>query len=75
MYKNEECDLSFPWELEVCSVKNRFTLVGTGKPPGQMESKDLLLQKFNAIALLRLLRVRIDVVLKEGVDALTKLKN
>ncbi|KAL4591294.1 hypothetical protein LXL04_004252 [Taraxacum kok-saghyz] len=42
--------------------------IGIGKPPGQMDPKAFLLQKFNATA-----QQRIDVGLKEGVDALKKL--
>ncbi|XP_010519662.1 PREDICTED: peptidyl-tRNA hydrolase, mitochondrial isoform X2 [Tarenaya hassleriana] len=39
--------------------------VGIGRPPGQMDPKAFLLQKFNAPA-----RERIDTALAEGVDAL-----
>lgn len=39
--------------------------IGIGRPPGQMDPKAFLLQKFNAGA-----RERIDTALKEGVDAL-----
>ncbi|KAK6119877.1 hypothetical protein DH2020_046378 [Rehmannia glutinosa] len=39
--------------------------VGIGRPPGQMDPKAFLLQKFNARA-----RERIDAALPEGVDAL-----
>ncbi|KAK4791164.1 hypothetical protein SAY86_031577 [Trapa natans] len=39
--------------------------IGIGKPPGQMDPKAFLLQKFNATA-----RERIDTALKEGVGAL-----
>ncbi|XP_022890656.1 peptidyl-tRNA hydrolase, mitochondrial isoform X2 [Olea europaea var. sylvestris] len=39
--------------------------IGIGKPPGQMDPKAFLLQKFNATA-----RERIDAALQEGVDAL-----
>ncbi|KAF5182424.1 Peptidyl-trna hydrolase protein [Thalictrum thalictroides] len=42
--------------------------IGIGRPPGQMDPKAFLLQKFNATA-----RERIDVALKEGVGALTLL--
>ncbi|KAI3708371.1 hypothetical protein L2E82_37539 [Cichorium intybus] len=42
--------------------------IGIGKPPGQMDPKAFLLQKFNATA-----QERIDVGLKEGVDALKEL--
>lgn len=39
--------------------------IGIGRPPGQMDPKAFLLQKFNATA-----RERIDVALQEGVTAL-----
>ncbi|XP_075499692.1 peptidyl-tRNA hydrolase, mitochondrial [Primulina tabacum] len=39
--------------------------IGIGRPPGQMDPKAFLLQKFNAKA-----RERIDVALEEGVDVL-----
>ncbi|KAL3745153.1 hypothetical protein ACJRO7_014289 [Eucalyptus globulus] len=39
--------------------------IGIGRPPGQMDPKAFLLQKFNQTA-----RERIDVALQEGVDAL-----
>ncbi|PKI35343.1 peptidyl-tRNA hydrolase, mitochondrial isoform X1 [Punica granatum] len=39
--------------------------IGIGRPPGQMDPKAFLLQKFNATA-----RGRIDVALQEGVGAL-----
>ncbi|GAB4824869.1 hypothetical protein Ancab_007737 [Ancistrocladus abbreviatus] len=39
--------------------------IGIGRPPGQMDPKAFLLQKFNAVA-----RERIDAALKEGVDVL-----
>ncbi|KAI5675095.1 hypothetical protein M9H77_06045 [Catharanthus roseus] len=39
--------------------------IGIGRPPGQMDPKAFLLQKFNASA-----RERIDAALGEGVDAL-----
>ncbi|KAK4773556.1 hypothetical protein SAY87_028575 [Trapa incisa] len=39
--------------------------IGIGRPPGQMDPKAFLLQKFNATA-----RDRIDTALKEGVGAL-----
>ncbi|KAL0389818.1 UNVERIFIED_CONTAM: Peptidyl-tRNA hydrolase, mitochondrial [Sesamum calycinum] len=39
--------------------------IGIGRPPGQMDPKAFLLQKFNARA-----RGRIDAALQEGVDAL-----
>ncbi|KAK6925774.1 Peptidyl-tRNA hydrolase [Dillenia turbinata] len=39
--------------------------IGIGRPPGQMDPKAFLLQKFNAIA-----RERIDAALPEGVRAL-----
>ncbi|BAT89305.1 Peptidyl-tRNA hydrolase [Vigna angularis] len=39
--------------------------IGIGSPPGQMDPKAFLLQKFNLIA-----RQRIDEALQEGVDAL-----
>ncbi|WRX24929.1 Peptidyl-tRNA hydrolase - like 3 [Theobroma cacao] len=39
--------------------------IGIGRPPGQMDPKAFLLQKFNASA-----RERIDTALQEGVDAL-----
>lgn len=39
--------------------------IGIGRPPGQMDPKAFLLQKFNASA-----RERIDAALEEGVDAL-----
>ncbi|KAI5384993.1 peptidyl-tRNA hydrolase, mitochondrial isoform X1 [Lathyrus oleraceus] len=39
--------------------------IGIGKPPGQMDPKAFLLQKFNVAA-----RQRIDEALHEGVDAL-----
>ncbi|CAI9774473.1 unnamed protein product [Fraxinus pennsylvanica] len=39
--------------------------IGIGKPPGQMDPKAFLLQKFNATA-----QERIDAALQEGVDAL-----
>ncbi|KAK7247137.1 hypothetical protein RIF29_42014 [Crotalaria pallida] len=39
--------------------------IGIGKPPGQMDPKAFLLQKFNVTA-----RQRIDEALQEGVDAL-----
>ncbi|KAL0417418.1 UNVERIFIED_CONTAM: Peptidyl-tRNA hydrolase, mitochondrial [Sesamum radiatum] len=39
--------------------------MGIGRPPGQMDPKAFLLQKFNARA-----RGRIDAALQEGVDAL-----
>ncbi|XP_052179053.1 peptidyl-tRNA hydrolase, mitochondrial isoform X2 [Diospyros lotus] len=39
--------------------------IGIGKPPGQMDPKAFLLQKFNATA-----RERIDAALQEGVEAL-----
>ncbi|CAI9290296.1 unnamed protein product [Lactuca saligna] len=42
--------------------------IGIGKPPGQMDPKAFLLQKFNATA-----QERIDVGLKEGVVALKEL--
>ncbi|XP_024985567.1 peptidyl-tRNA hydrolase, mitochondrial [Cynara cardunculus var. scolymus] len=42
--------------------------IGIGKPPGQMDPKAFLLQKFNATA-----QERIDVGLKEGVAALKEL--
>ncbi|GAU41627.1 hypothetical protein TSUD_81130 [Trifolium subterraneum] len=42
--------------------------IGIGKPPGQMDPKAFLLQKFNATA-----RQRIDEALHEGVDALKHL--
>ncbi|KAH6759671.1 Peptidyl-tRNA hydrolase family protein [Perilla frutescens var. frutescens] len=41
--------------------------IGIGRPPGQMDPKAFLLQKFNAKA-----RERIDAALEEGVDALTQ---
>lgn len=39
--------------------------IGIGRPPGQMDPKAFLLQKFNQTA-----RERIDVALQEGADAL-----
>ncbi|KAJ9555391.1 hypothetical protein OSB04_010005 [Centaurea solstitialis] len=42
--------------------------IGIGKPPGQMDPKAFLLQKFNATA-----QERIDIGLKEGVAALKEL--
>ncbi|XP_021728801.1 peptidyl-tRNA hydrolase, mitochondrial isoform X1 [Chenopodium quinoa] len=39
--------------------------IGIGRPPGQMDPKAFLLQKFNSLA-----RERIDAALKEGVDVL-----
>ncbi|KNA22701.1 hypothetical protein SOVF_032180 [Spinacia oleracea] len=39
--------------------------IGIGRPPGQMDPKAFLLQKFNTLA-----RERIDAALKEGVDVL-----
>lgn len=39
--------------------------IGIGRPPGQMDPKAFLLQKFNATA-----RERIDAALQEGADAL-----
>ncbi|KAK9699401.1 hypothetical protein RND81_08G171200 [Saponaria officinalis] len=39
--------------------------IGIGRPPGQMDPKAFLLQKFNNLA-----RERIDVALKEGADVL-----
>ncbi|KAL9455438.1 hypothetical protein AB3S75_010792 [Citrus x aurantiifolia] len=39
--------------------------IGIGRPPGQMDPKAFLLQKFNAIA-----RERIDTALQEGVEVL-----
>ncbi|XP_021907494.1 peptidyl-tRNA hydrolase, mitochondrial isoform X4 [Carica papaya] len=39
--------------------------IGIGRPPGQMDPKAFLLQKFNTIA-----RERIDTALQEGVDVL-----
>ncbi|KAI4317466.1 hypothetical protein L6164_025333 [Bauhinia variegata] len=39
--------------------------IGIGKPPGQMDPKAFLLQKFNVTA-----QQRIDAALEEGVDAL-----
>ncbi|PIM98751.1 Peptidyl-tRNA hydrolase [Handroanthus impetiginosus] len=39
--------------------------IGIGRPPGQMDPKAFVLQKFNARA-----RERIDAALEEGVDAL-----
>nr|XP_043627911.1 peptidyl-tRNA hydrolase, mitochondrial [Erigeron canadensis] len=42
--------------------------IGIGKPPGQMDPKAFLLQKFNASA-----QEKIDIGLKEGVAALKKL--
>ncbi|XP_057956473.1 peptidyl-tRNA hydrolase, mitochondrial isoform X2 [Malania oleifera] len=39
--------------------------IGIGRPPGQMDPKAFLLQKFNAMA-----QERIDVALKEGVGVL-----
>ncbi|XP_056162059.1 peptidyl-tRNA hydrolase, mitochondrial-like [Syzygium oleosum] len=39
--------------------------IGIGRPPGQMDPKAFLLQKFNRTA-----RERIDVALQEGVDTL-----
>lgn len=39
--------------------------IGIGRPPGQMDPKAFLLQKFNQTA-----RERIDVALEEGADAL-----
>ncbi|XP_020532102.1 peptidyl-tRNA hydrolase, mitochondrial isoform X2 [Amborella trichopoda] len=39
--------------------------IGIGRPPGQMDPKAFLLQKFNATA-----RERIDVALQEGVEVL-----
>ncbi|XP_030511307.1 peptidyl-tRNA hydrolase, mitochondrial isoform X2 [Rhodamnia argentea] len=39
--------------------------IGIGRPPGQMDPKAFLLQKFNRTA-----RERIDIALQEGVDAL-----
>ncbi|XP_031110535.1 peptidyl-tRNA hydrolase, mitochondrial-like [Ipomoea triloba] len=42
--------------------------IGIGRPPGQMDPKAFLLQKFNATA-----RERVDVALQEGVDALKQL--
>ncbi|KAK3436709.1 hypothetical protein EUGRSUZ_C01521 [Eucalyptus grandis] len=39
--------------------------IGISRPPGQMDPKAFLLQKFNQTA-----RERIDVALQEGVDAL-----
>ncbi|CAJ2644708.1 unnamed protein product [Trifolium pratense] len=39
--------------------------IGIGKPPGQMDPKAFLLQKFNVTA-----RQRIDEALHEGIDAL-----
>ncbi|KAL7116288.1 hypothetical protein ACP275_04G233400 [Erythranthe tilingii] len=41
--------------------------IGIGRPPGQMDPKAFVLQKFNARA-----RERIDAALEEGVDALTQ---
>ncbi|KAI8526405.1 hypothetical protein RHMOL_Rhmol13G0304700 [Rhododendron molle] len=42
--------------------------IGIGRPPGQMDPKAFLLQKFNATA-----RGRIDAALEEGVGALKQL--
>ncbi|XP_031486428.1 peptidyl-tRNA hydrolase, mitochondrial [Nymphaea colorata] len=42
--------------------------IGIGRPPGQMDPKAFLLQKFNATA-----RERIDAALKEGVEVLRHL--
>ncbi|XP_020243397.1 peptidyl-tRNA hydrolase, mitochondrial-like [Asparagus officinalis] len=42
--------------------------IGIGRPPGQMDPKAFLLQKFNKIA-----RERIDSALQEGVDILKML--
>nr|GMD05912.1 peptidyl-tRNA hydrolase, mitochondrial isoform X4 [Ipomoea batatas] len=42
--------------------------MGIGRPPGQIDPKAFLLQKFNATA-----RERVDVALQEGVDALKQL--
>lgn len=42
--------------------------IGIGKPPGQMDPKAFLLQKFNATA-----RERIDAALQEGVGALKQI--
>ncbi|KAM7523132.1 hypothetical protein LguiA_013034 [Lonicera macranthoides] len=42
--------------------------IGIGKPPGQMDPKAFLLQKFNATA-----RQRIDAALQEGVTALKQI--
>ncbi|XP_047322645.1 peptidyl-tRNA hydrolase, mitochondrial [Impatiens glandulifera] len=42
--------------------------IGIGSPPGQMDPKAFLLQKFNAIA-----RERIDAALPEGVDVLKQI--
>ncbi|WCJ28877.1 Peptidyl-tRNA hydrolase family protein [Euphorbia peplus] len=42
--------------------------IGIGRPPGQMDPKAFLLQKFNATA-----RGRIDSAMPEGVDALKSL--
>nr|GMD09084.1 peptidyl-tRNA hydrolase, mitochondrial isoform X1 [Ipomoea batatas] len=42
--------------------------IGIGRPPGQIDPKAFLLQKFNATA-----RERVDVALQEGVDALKQL--
>ncbi|KAL2942735.1 Peptidyl-tRNA hydrolase mitochondrial [Bienertia sinuspersici] len=39
--------------------------IGIGRPPGQMDPKAFLLQKFNTLA-----RERIDAALKEGADVL-----
>lgn len=53
----EECDLSLSREQRISSTKNR--------PPGQMDPKAFLLQKFNATA-----QGRIDAALQEGVNIL-----
>ncbi|CAO2832880.1 unnamed protein product [Amaranthus hypochondriacus] len=42
--------------------------IGIGRPPGQMDPKAFLLQKFNALA-----RERIDAALQEGVDMLKQM--
>ncbi|KAK1281695.1 hypothetical protein QJS10_CPB22g01250 [Acorus calamus] len=42
--------------------------IGIGRPPGQMDPKAFVLQKFNATA-----RQRIDTALQEGVEALNYL--
>ncbi|OMO51827.1 Peptidyl-tRNA hydrolase [Corchorus olitorius] len=53
--------------IKTCAYIGEFARlrIGIGRPPGQMDPKAFLLQKFNASA-----QERIDTALQEGVDVL-----
>ncbi|KAL0436118.1 UNVERIFIED_CONTAM: Peptidyl-tRNA hydrolase, mitochondrial [Sesamum radiatum] len=59
-------DMDLPCGFFVFTLREIMEVtMGVGRPPGQMDPKAFLLQKFNARA-----RERIDAALQEGVDAL-----